>query len=79
MQVSQILGSVLGLCCSHQVLLEANFAAVVAAIGVMEGLGRSLHPDLDIITEARPIITSAVLSTGLGFGSRERKTTTTEK
>ena len=69
-QVSQILGRVLGLCCTHQVLLEANFASVVAAIGVMEGLGRSLHPDLDILEEARPIILGAVLKTGLGLQNR---------
>ena len=78
-QVSQILGSVLGLCCTHQVLLEANFAAVVAAIGVMEGLGRSLHPDLDILKEARPIILSAVLKTGLGLQNRDLDISSQEK
>lgn len=77
-QVSQILGGVLGLCCAHRVLLEANFAAVVAAIGVLEGLGRSLSPDLDILTEARPIILGAVLNKGLGLGSRDRPATSSE-
>ena len=68
----QILGGVLGLCCAHRVLLEA-FAAVVAAIGVLEGLGRSLSPDLDILTEARPIILGAVLNKGLGLGRDRRR------
>ena len=50
------MGSVLSLCCTHQVLLEARFASVVTSIAVLEGLGRHLDPELDILAEAAPIV-----------------------
>jgi aarF domain-containing kinase len=58
-QVGALLGDVLGLCCEHKVLLEARFASVVAAIAVLEGLGRSLDPDLDLLKEATPVVLKA--------------------
>lgn len=48
-----------------QVLLEAKFASVVTAIAVMEGLGRSLDPDLDILREAAPIILQAKMTSAV--------------
>ncbi len=36
--------------------LESNFASVVLAIMVLEGLGRALDPDLDVITKAAPYL-----------------------
>lgn len=40
----------------HQVKLESNFASIVFAIMVLEGLGRSLDPNLDILEIARPLL-----------------------
>lgn len=47
-----------------QVKLESNFAAVVFAIMVLEGLARSLDPELDILEAAKPLLikTAASLS-----------------
>jgi aarF domain-containing kinase len=58
-QVGELLGQVLGLCCAHGVLLEQRFATVVCAIAVLEGVGRSLDPDLDILREAAPVVFAA--------------------
>lgn len=42
--------------CFLQVKLESNFASVVFAIMVLEGLGRSLDPGLDILELAKPLL-----------------------
>lgn len=39
-----------------QVKLESNFASIVFAIMVLEGLGRSLDPNLDILDLAKPLL-----------------------
>ncbi|CAF94515.1 unnamed protein product, partial [Tetraodon nigroviridis] len=39
-----------------KVKLESNFASIVFAIMVLEGLGRSLDPNLDILDLAKPIL-----------------------
>lgn len=39
-----------------QVKLESNFASIVFAIMVLEGLGRSLDPNLDILDLAKPFL-----------------------
>jgi aarF domain-containing kinase len=39
-----------------QVKLESNFASIVVAIMVLEGLGRSLDPTLDILEAAKPFL-----------------------
>ena len=45
-----------------QVKLESNFASVVFAIMVLEGLGRSLDPKLDILEAARPFLLKGLVS-----------------
>ncbi len=57
--MGRLLGDVLALCRDHRVLLEQRFAATVAAIAVLEGLGRALDPDLDILAAAAPIVLRA--------------------
>lgn len=42
--------------CTLQVKLESNFASIVFAIMVLEGLGRSLDPSLDILELAKPLL-----------------------
>jgi len=59
LQVGALLGDVLQACRTHRVLLEARFAGTVAAVAVLEGLGRSLDPELDIIQAATPVVLKA--------------------
>ncbi|XP_004594526.2 uncharacterized aarF domain-containing protein kinase 2 [Ochotona princeps] len=54
--VSSLLSSVFKLLMTHRVKLESNFASIVFAIMVLEGLGRSLDPKLDILEAARPFL-----------------------
>ncbi|CAM9689021.1 unnamed protein product, partial [Phaeothamnion confervicola] len=61
--VAELLRRVLALCCIHQVKLESKFAAVVVAIAVLEGVGRSLDPDLNILQAAGPALLKAYLQT----------------
>ncbi|XP_061578479.1 uncharacterized aarF domain-containing protein kinase 2 [Cololabis saira] len=55
-QVSDLLSRVFGLLIKHKVKLESNFASIVFAIMVLEGLGRSLDPNLDILDLAKPML-----------------------
>ncbi|XP_006861314.1 PREDICTED: uncharacterized aarF domain-containing protein kinase 2 [Chrysochloris asiatica] len=56
LQVSSLLSSVFRLLMTHKVKLESNFASIVFATMVLEGLGRSLDPKLDILEAARPFL-----------------------
>ncbi|XP_036432304.1 uncharacterized aarF domain-containing protein kinase 2 [Colossoma macropomum] len=55
-QVAELLSRVFGLLIRHKVKLESNFASVVFAIMVLEGLGRSLDPNLDLLEIAKPLL-----------------------
>ncbi|XP_075862781.1 putative aarF domain-containing protein kinase 2 isoform X2 [Microcebus murinus] len=54
--VSSLLSSVFKLLMAHKVKLESNFASIIFAIMVLEGLGRSLDPSLDILEAAKPFL-----------------------
>lgn len=54
--IGDLLQRVLVLCFNHHVKLESSFVSVVVAIGVLEGLGRRLDPDVDLIGLATPYI-----------------------
>lgn len=45
-----------------QVKLESNFASIVFAIMVLEGLGRSLDPKLDVLEAAKPFLLKGLAS-----------------
>ncbi|XP_045123610.1 uncharacterized aarF domain-containing protein kinase 2-like isoform X3 [Portunus trituberculatus] len=60
--VGVLLQQVLGVLLKHKVRLESAFSAVVLAIFVLEGLGRALDPDMDILERARPILITNKLS-----------------
>ncbi|XP_075894210.1 putative aarF domain-containing protein kinase 2 isoform X2 [Nelusetta ayraudi] len=55
-RVGDLLSRVFGLVIKHKVKLESNFASIVFAIMVLEGLGRSLDPSLDILELAKPLL-----------------------
>ncbi|XP_069173486.1 uncharacterized aarF domain-containing protein kinase 2 isoform X2 [Procambarus clarkii] len=54
--VGMLLQQVLSILLRHRVRLESAFSAVVLAIFVLEGLGRTLDPNMDILERARPIL-----------------------
>jgi len=54
--VTTLLQSVFSTLMRHQVRLDANFSSVVIAIAIVEGLGRQLNPELDLIQSAVPYI-----------------------
>ncbi|XP_053321262.1 uncharacterized aarF domain-containing protein kinase 2 [Spea bombifrons] len=56
LQVGVLLSQVFRLLMTHKVKLESNFASIVFAILVLEGLGRSLDPHIDILEAARPLL-----------------------
>ncbi|XP_062956105.1 uncharacterized aarF domain-containing protein kinase 2 isoform X5 [Cynocephalus volans] len=62
LHVSSLLSSVFKLLMTHKVKLESNFASIVFAIMVLEGLGRSLDPKLDILEAARPFLLKGPVS-----------------
>lgn len=44
---------------NQQVKLESKFSSVVLAIAVLEGVGRSLDPDCNILKESLPVVARA--------------------
>lgn len=62
MGISSLLQRVLALCYVHQVKLESRYASVIIAIGILEGLGRRLDPDIDILQIAMPYILKAYVN-----------------
>lgn len=57
-QVAGLLTNLFNLLIKHKVKLESNFSSVLLAIMILEGLGRSLDPQLDIMQQARPVLLS---------------------
>ncbi|CAM9623866.1 unnamed protein product [Discosporangium mesarthrocarpum] len=63
--VGDIIGSVLELCLRYQVKLEPRFVSVAVAIGILEGVGRSLDPECDILRASLPVVGQAKLQMAL--------------
>ncbi|KAM5170867.1 putative aarF domain-containing protein kinase 2 [Mantella aurantiaca] len=62
LHVALLLSQVFRLLMKHKVKLESNFASIVFAIVVLEGLGRSLDPEIDILEAARPLLVKTAAS-----------------
>ena len=54
--VSELLKSVFDLYRKHRVKVEPNFTSVLLGIMVLEGLGRTLDPELDLLWVAAPYV-----------------------
>ena len=54
--VSELLSGVFALLLEHRVKLESNYTSVILAIMVLEGLGRTLDPELDLVIKAAPYL-----------------------
>ncbi len=59
--VGGLLKEILSLCYKHNVKLDSNFASIMIAIIVIEGLGRRLDPNINILQYAAPYIMKAKL------------------
>ena len=57
--VAELLTRVLGLCYSHRVRLDPTFTQLVLGIVVVDGLGRRLDPDIDILQACGPYVLRA--------------------
>ncbi|RUS89178.1 hypothetical protein EGW08_003057 [Elysia chlorotica] len=61
-KVAEVMNAVFGVLSRHRIQLEANFATIILAMAMLEGLGRSLNPDLDLLEKARPVLLGSYLS-----------------
>ena len=55
-KIGDILNEVLSMVRNHHVRLEGDFVNVVLSILLLEGIGRSLDPNLDLFAGALPIL-----------------------
>ncbi|KKK14431.1 hypothetical protein AOCH_001247 [Aspergillus ochraceoroseus] len=55
-KIGDILSEVLSMVRRHHVRLEGDFVNVVISILLLEGIGRSMNPDLDLFKSALPIL-----------------------
>lgn len=66
-KIGDVLNNVMSMVREHHVRMEGDFINVVLSILLLEGIGRSLDPDLDLFKSALPILRS--LGTQSGSGS----------
>ena len=62
LQLGNLLGDVLSLCWRYQVHFDPSFASIVISMIMIEGIGRSLDPELNILEVAFPVISEAFFS-----------------
>lgn len=55
-KIGDILQQVLAMVRAHHVRLEGDFVNVVISILLLEGIGRSLNPDVDLLSSSLPIL-----------------------
>ncbi|KAG6056994.1 hypothetical protein E4U17_001802 [Claviceps sp. LM77 group G4] len=55
-KIGDILQQVLSMVRTHHVRLEGDFVNVVISILLLEGIGRSLNPDVDLLSSSLPIL-----------------------
>lgn len=56
MKIGDILNQVLSMVRTHHVRMEGDFVNVVISILLLEGIGRSLNPNIDLLSSALPIL-----------------------
>ncbi|CAG8959652.1 hypothetical protein HYFRA_00001555 [Hymenoscyphus fraxineus] len=67
MKIGDILNEVLGMVRSHHVRMEGDFVNVVISILLLEGIGRSLNPNIDLLSSALPILRQLGAQSGGGM------------
>ncbi|CAM9135653.1 unnamed protein product, partial [Hapterophycus canaliculatus] len=58
-QAGELLARMFRLCMKHEVKLESKFARLLIAIIVLEGVGRSLDPNCNVLDAALPVVLEA--------------------
>ncbi|EZG70507.1 hypothetical protein GNI_055420 [Gregarina niphandrodes] len=56
MNAGRALREILSVCVRHRVQLEPQFLGVVLALGIVEGIGNQLDPELDLLAVSRPFL-----------------------
>ncbi|XP_063225566.1 uncharacterized aarF domain-containing protein kinase 2-like isoform X2 [Bacillus rossius redtenbacheri] len=59
-QVAGLLSSLFQTITKHKVKLDGSFSSIILAMMVLEGLGRSLDPTIDVVDKAKPFLLSAM-------------------
>lgn len=67
-KIGDILQEVLSMVRGHHVRLEGDFVNVVISILLLEGIGRSLNPDVDLLSSSLPILRQLSTQSGAGIG-----------
>ena len=61
LQVSDLLKELFEIFRAHQMTLPSNLSLMLKALVTVEGLGRLLHPDFDMVSEVRPYVNQIML------------------
>ena len=56
LNVSDLLSKVFNTLLTHRVKLDASFTSVMIAITIIEGIGKALDPQLNVLAEAAPFL-----------------------
>ncbi|KAJ8069924.1 hypothetical protein OCU04_000333 [Sclerotinia nivalis] len=67
MKIGDILNEVLSMVRTHHVRMEGDFVNVVISILLLEGIGRSLNPSIDLLSSALPILRELGAQSGSGM------------
>ncbi|KAL3423687.1 ABC1 family protein [Phlyctema vagabunda] len=67
MKIGDILNEVLGMVRLHHVRMEGDFVNVVISILLLEGIGRALNPNIDLLSSALPILRQLGAQSGGGM------------
>jgi len=67
MKIGDILNEVLGMVRQHHVRMEGDFVNVVISILLLEGIGRALNPNIDLLSSALPIMRQLGKQSGGGM------------
>ena len=60
LHIAQLMSELLTVVSTHKVCLRPNFTSTLLALMVLEGFGRSLDPDINLIAAARPFLFRAL-------------------
>ena len=67
MKIGDILNEVLSMVRSHHVRMEGDFINVVISILLLEGIGRQLNPNIDLLSSSLPILRQLGAQSGGGM------------
>ena len=56
LDVTALLGDITGMLRNHNLVLPSDIALLIKAIITLEGFGRLIHPQFDVMSEAEPLI-----------------------